>query len=525
MAAKLLGALPGRLAAPADGASLAFFRIAFGGIMLWEVWRYFTHGWIDFYWVEPRFHFTYSGFEWIRPWPGVGMDLHWLGLGVLAACIMLGAKYRISIALFFVGFTYVFLLDQAYYLNHFYLVSLISFLLIFIPAHRHFSIDSALDPTLSSKPVPAWSIWLLRFQVAVPYFFGGIAKLNADWLRGEPLRTWLADYLNFPIIGQWFTNEAVVWVLTYGALIVDLAAVFLMFNRRTRVFGFLALLVFNLMNARLFVIGIFPWMMIAATLIFFEPDWPRRVLRDMKQRHPFRFPALLIGFVAGFIIGALLPSGFSLVQALVGAIGVAIAAYHLDEPFKSRERAAALNDPVAATRRRPRRSALAQPVAPTQMRRWALALLGAWVVVQVVMPFRHWVIPGNVHWTEEGNYFSWHMVLKDKTGYGQFTVSDPISGNGWLVDPGDFLSEVQQRKMSARPQMILDFADFLEKSLEAEGYQGWEVRGRFFVSLNGRKHQLLINPEVDLTGVSNPWMAHADWILPLEISLDDRNKK
>ena len=100
-----------RLAAPVDGASLDFFRIGFGAVMLWEVWRYFTHGWIDFYWVEPRFHFTYSGFEWIRPWPGVGMDLHWLALGILAACIMFEAKYRISTVLFVVGFTYVCLLD------------------------------------------------------------------------------------------------------------------------------------------------------------------------------------------------------------------------------------------------------------------------------------------------------------------------------------------------------------------------------------------------------------------------------
>jgi hypothetical protein len=65
-------------------------------------------------------------------------------------------------------------------------------------------------------------------------------------------------------------------------------------------------------------------------------------------------------------------------------------------------------------------------------------------------------------------------------------------------------------------------ADYLEELLEAEGYQGREVRGRFFASLNGRERQLLINPEVDLTKVSSLWMAHADWIHPLKTSLDDR---
>jgi vitamin K-dependent gamma-carboxylase len=511
-----------RLAAPVDGASLAFFRIAFGAVLLWEVWRYFTHGWIDFYWVEPQFHFSYWGFEWIKPWPGIGMDLHWAALGALAACIMLGLKYRIAAPLFFLGFAYSFLLDQAYYLNHFYLVTLISFLLIFIPAHRRFSLDAARKPELSTMPVPAWSVWLLRFQIGVPFFFGGIAKLNSDWLRGEPLRSWLAEFLGFPFLERWFASETVVLGMTYGAVIIDLVAVFLMLNRRTRVFGYLALIVFNLMNARLFVIGIFPWFLIAATLILFPQDWPRRVLRDIKNRHHFRFPALVIGAITGFALGALLPDGFSLMHPLIGAIGVAIAAYHLDEPFKRMEQWDALELPVTPVPRSSRSTILGQPVR-IPLRSWALVLLGVWVVVQLVMPIRHLAIPGDVGWTEEGNYFAWHMILKDKTGYGEFTVSDPDTGSGWIVHPADFLNEIQQRKMNARPQMILDFAGYLEELLEAEGYQGWEVRGRFFASLNGRKHQALIKPEVDLSELSNPWMSHADWILPLEIPLSDRS--
>jgi hypothetical protein len=65
------------------------------------------------------------------------------------------------------------------------------------------------------------------------------------------------------------------------------------------------------------------------------------------------------------------------------------------------------------------------------------------VVVQVLMPFRRLIISGTFNWTEEGNYFSWHMVLKDKSGYGDFTVSDPDTRDGWIINPGDFLNEVQ----------------------------------------------------------------------------------
>lgn len=36
-----------RLATPIDIASLVFFRIGFGAIMLWEAWRFLTGGKVD----------------------------------------------------------------------------------------------------------------------------------------------------------------------------------------------------------------------------------------------------------------------------------------------------------------------------------------------------------------------------------------------------------------------------------------------------------------------------------------------
>ncbi len=64
------------------------------------------------------------------------MYYHFLGLGVLAFFMLAGFLYRISAILFFLAFTYVFLLSESRYLNHFYLVVLISFIMIFVPAHR-----------------------------------------------------------------------------------------------------------------------------------------------------------------------------------------------------------------------------------------------------------------------------------------------------------------------------------------------------------------------------------------------------
>jgi vitamin K-dependent gamma-carboxylase len=263
---------------PIDIASLVVFRIAFGGILLWEVLRYFSHGWIAAYWIEPDFHFTYPGFHWVQPWPDAGMYVHMGVLAVLAAFIAVGFLYRVSAALFFLGFTYIFLLERALYLNHLYFVCLVSFLIVFVPAHRSFSIDARLRPGLRTDFVPFWPLWILRAQLAIVYIFAGIAKLNSDWFRGEPLRSWLRGLNATPVIGPLFERPEMFYLVSWGGLAFDMLIVPLLIWRRTRAVAFVAAVCFHLLNAWFFRIGIFPWFSIAMTTLFFEPDWPRRVL-------------------------------------------------------------------------------------------------------------------------------------------------------------------------------------------------------------------------------------------------------
>ncbi|MGH3088243.1 MAG: HTTM domain-containing protein [Rubrobacteraceae bacterium] len=270
--------MPGRLFEAVDAASLAFFRVGFGLIMVWEVCRYFYYGWIGPFYIEPSFHFTYYGFGWVAPWPGIGMRVHFVALGVLAAFIALGLFYRLCMALFFVGFTYVFLLDQSWYLNHFYLVSLVSLLMIFAPAHRAFSLDALRRPEkVGTGVAPAWALWVMRFQISVVYFYGGLAKINGDWLRGEPMRAWISPFTD--PFGEAFTHWAG-YFFSYGGLLFDLSIVPLLLWRRTRVPAFILAVGFHVTNAGLFDIGIFPWFAIAATTLFFAPSWPRHAARE-----------------------------------------------------------------------------------------------------------------------------------------------------------------------------------------------------------------------------------------------------
>ena len=494
---------------PVDASFLAYFRIAFGSIMVWETWRFIQNDWVEYFFAGKEFYFTYWPLDFLRPWPQDLMYIHLVLMGIFASFMLLGFCYRISATAFFLMITYLFLLEQARYLNHLYLVCLLSFLMIFLPANRSFSLDALLRPSIKAVTVPAWSLWLLRFQIAVPMFFGGIAKLNSDWLHGEPLWTWLSASTDFPLLGQFFTNESVVWVMLHGGLLVDLLFVFYLLNRRTRVFGFMVVLAFHFMTARLFDIDIFPWFMIAATLIFFVPDWPVRVLNDIKLKHSYRRAALLLGLVVGFLVGGFLPERFDLVQALIGGLGVAVAAYHLDEPFRQ---AIGAGDAGNASK---------SGTGPSHPRlagwqKWTLGLLGLWIGLQVLIPLRHLAISGLVHWTEEGHQFSWHMKLRDKESEGFFIVIDPATQEQWVVDPREHLTSQQVFKMASRPDMILQFANYLESLANADGYDDVEVRAQVVSSLNGRPAQNLVDPSVDLTEVPRPWFGHANWILPLE---------
>ncbi len=451
--AETSGALLCRAFRPTDIASLVLFRVLFGGFLVWEVCRYFEHDWIRRYYIAPRFRFHYFGFEWVGPWPGDGMYWHFAGLGVVALCIAIGLCYRASAILFFLGFTYVFLLDQAQYLNHFYLISLIGFLMVFVPAHCTASVDAFLRPRLRSDTVPAWALWILRAQVGIAYFYGGIAKLNSDWLAGEPMRMWLAKRTDFPLVGPLFTEEWVVYAFSYGGLCIDLGMVPLLVWRRTRWLAFGIALFFHVMNSLLFHIGIFPWLMLAATLLFFPADWPRRVL-NWPRREPG-------------------PAG--------------------SEPR--------LHASLAA-------------------KRLVAGLLAAYLAVQLLVPLRHFLYPGDVSWTEEGHNFSWHMKVRDKSARGEFWATDPASGRSWKIGPRKYLSGRQHSKMLNRPDLVLQFCHHLAEKLREEGHERIEVCAKIRVSMNGREYQDLIDPDVDLAAVSRS-LAPAPWIRPLVTPLRD----
>lgn len=458
-----LQSLKQKLFTPVDAASVAVFRIGFGVILLWDVWRYFAHDWIGRFYIEPGVYFKYYGFEWVQPWGGDGMYVHFAILGLCALLIIFGAAYRLAVVIFTLAFTYVFLLDQTRYLNHFYLVILFSILLCVIPAHRCCSVDARLRPKLQSPSLPTWSVWLLRAQMEIMLIYAGLVKINADWLQLEPLRMWLAERDDFPDIFVYlFTQDWSIAVAAYGIILLHIVGAPLLLWKRTRLAVFFIYAGFHILNHFVFTIGIFPWFTLFGSLIFFDPDWPKQ--------------------------------------------------------FASRIQRLFRGDPAHALQTTPGETsnATVKPMPQNLI----IVFLCFWVSSQIVIPLRHFLYPGNVSWTEEGHRFSWQMKLRDKQGRSDFFVIDrQRRGNVWHVNPHEFLTRKQVRKMSGRPDMILQFAHFLRDYWQHEySLKDPEVRATVMVSLNGRKPALLIDPERDLSKIERN-LRHADWVLPLNESL------
>lgn len=254
---------------------LAIFRMAFGFLMSFSTLRFLWFGWVEDCYLKPPFHFTYQFFDWIKPLEPTAM----YGLTVLCVisslCIGLGFFYRIATVVFFLSFTYLELIEKSWYLNHYYFVSLVAFLLIWVPAHHNYSLDTVFLSKNRKTHVPAWIVTIFKLQICVVYLFGGIAKLKPDWLiNAQPLKIWLKARTDISYIGGLFEYENVAYLFSWGGIIYDLTIPFLLWSKRSRPVAYILVLIFHILTYILFNIGMFPWVMIAGSMIFITaPEW------------------------------------------------------------------------------------------------------------------------------------------------------------------------------------------------------------------------------------------------------------
>ena len=435
-----------------DSSPLVVFRIGFGLMMLFSIIRFWSKGWIEKIYIEPSFHFTYYGFEWVKPL-GDKIYILFILCAISSALIAIGLKYKLAIITFFLSFTYIELLEKTIYLNHYYFICVLSFLLIFLPLNSSFSIDNLIN-NKKSNSVPRWTIDSIKLMLGIVYIYAGLAKLNSDWLlQALPLKIWLPSKYDLPIIGETLMQEN--WVhfaMSWGGMLYDLLIPFLLLYKRTRTFAFLLVVFFHVFTRVLFPIGVFPYIMIISALIFFDAKFHKKIINILKK--------------------------------IINPISKRLSQINIQNvKFYSNKKII-----------------------------WVLAIF---FILQLTIPLRHLSYNGNIMWHEQGYRFSWRVMLMEKLGYTTFKILDNDKNQFFYVQNEEFLTSYQEKQMSFQPDFILEYAHFLGKHFKSKGFENIEVFAESYVSLNGRRSQMYIDPEINLLNIKDSFK-NKYWILPLK---------
>ena len=445
---------------PTSIAPLVTFRVLFGALMAFGAIRFWQSGWIEKLYIEPSFFFKFYGFEWVQM-PGETAIYGLFALIIISAiCIMLGLFYRISSLVFFLSFTWTQLIDATNYLNHYYLVCLLGFLMIFLPAHRSHSLDVLRKPSLKIDKVPAWCINILIFQFCCVYFFAGLAKLNYEWIfRAMPMTIWLPERVDTPLLGYFFQFKWVAFAFSWAGAVYDLTIWAFLLNRKTRPIAYIFVVIFHILTKVLFNIGLFPVIMIFGTLIFFSAEWHEklwqyiiriaRIKKENKKKENQRI--------------------------------------HQNDNFEK-----------------------SSP-------KWGLGGLSKtaillFITFQVLFPLRHLLYTGNILWTEEAYRFSWRVMLVEKSGSATFHIKDSASPKKQEIVNGSHLTFYQEKQMAIQPDFILQYAHFLKKEYEKQhGFKDAIVTVESYVAMNGRSSRQFIDPAVNLSKIKDTF-APRKWV-------------
>ncbi|MEW5677525.1 HTTM domain-containing protein [Flavobacterium enshiense] len=429
---------------PIDNAPLILFRIFFGFLFACEAFGAILTGWVKENFIKPQFTFSHIGMEWLQPLPGYGMYGYFIAMGILSLLVMVGFRYRLSLALLTVLWSGTYFMQKTSYNNHYYLLMLVALILLFLPANTYASLDAKRKPSLKSHTMPVWCSWVMIAQVAIVYFFATVAKFYPDWLDGTYTKSLFTGIPVNETIAGVFKQPWFYLFIAYSGIAFDGLIVPALLWKKTRTFALIASLIFHIFNSITLQIGIFPYFALSFAVFFYEPETIRRIFFKHKPsvvvqegEQNFTFRNILYWFFIPYFL------------------------------------------------------------------------------IQLVLPLRHWMIKGDVLWTEEGHRLSWRMMLRQRSGFVAFKVVDKKTNMERYYPYYEKLTPKQQQAMSAKPDMIWQMAqrirnEYRDKNQEVAVYVNCSV------SINGKPQQPIINPNVDLAAADWNYFGHSNWVILYE---------
>jgi vitamin K-dependent gamma-carboxylase len=259
---------------------LSAFQLAFLIAMFAEGCRLFVK--VPAQYFDREIFFPLYLFKWIPVFPNTVLGILPVLILVAALIAFIGYLQRVCLLIIVLIYGYFFVIEISYYNNHYYLLILVNLLLLILPGNRP-GLAGLLNKKHTSCPsIPYWYYQLFKGLLILVYFAGGLVKLNLDWVTGKTMAFAFAESLVYKEERHWINYDFLPVLYSWLGLIFDLAIGFLLVYSRTRIFGIIALLAFHLINAFTLDIGVFPWFMMMAVILFIEPDKFDQFLNRIK---------------------------------------------------------------------------------------------------------------------------------------------------------------------------------------------------------------------------------------------------
>lgn len=424
-----------------DNAPLILFRMFFGFLFACETFGAIATGWVRNNFILPQFTFSHIGMEWLQPLPGYGMYVYFCLMGCLSLLVMVGYKYRYSLVMLTLLWAGVYFMQKTSYNNHYYLLLLIAFIMIFLPAERYASVDAKQHPEIKALTMPYWCSFVMILQISIVYFFATVAKFYPDWLDGTFTRNLFAGINAGTFLNTVFSQKWFYLFIAYAGIAFDGLIIPMLLWKRTRTMAIIASLVFHLFNSIFLKIGIFPYFALSFAVFFYSPETIRSIFFKRK--------------------------------------------------------------PVFDT-------GISKPITNGKIMFYLVFV--PYFIVQLLLPVRHWIIKGDVLWTEEGHRLSWRMMLRERSGYAIFKIVDKKTQEVIFYPLQQHLTEKQIEGMSTKPDMLWQMAQRIKIENLKKGKQV-SVFVNSMVSINRKPLQQLVDPKADLAATDWNYFGHNQWVL------------
>ena len=300
--------------------------------------------------------------------------------------------------------------------------------------------------------IPSWQIFVLKFQVFLIFFIAGINKINTYWIMDFQPIKHIVETKATVNNYEWLATDFWFAFFSWGGLIFDLTIGFLIWSKRTRKFAIVFYVIFNLVNF---------WLFYDIGEIGF-------------------FPFLLLACLVIF--------------------------------FDSKK----IEQKLSWLNKKQKAPEVSTESPPHSKQKLIFNCIIIYVVIQLVLPFRHILYNNNVDWSGHGQRFAWRMKIMYKDPDMHFYLSEKGSDQKAEINVGNFLNQKQYTNLIYYPDFIPTVARHIKSEGLKRGFKNPVVTADFKIGFMGKEKVLLVNPNLDLSTIEWKPFENSDWINQLK---------